>query len=126
MNSIDDYEIIRYWNIKEDKVLEVAVWGGMEEGMQWNEKWYVNGRHLHCQMEILRSSALPATSRDQAVSYNNELGVGEQYMFNLALTYVKEEQANKIWLYANVLLPTHSTHAAVEIFAEFVSCFMRW
>jgi len=47
-------------------------------------------------MEILRSSALPATSRDQAVSYNNELGVGEQYMFNLALTYVKEEQANKI------------------------------
>ena len=38
MNSIDDYEIIRCWNIKEDKILEIAVWGGMEEG-QWNEKW---------------------------------------------------------------------------------------
>jgi len=38
MNSIDDYEIIRRWNIKEDQILEIAVWGGMEEG-QWHEKW---------------------------------------------------------------------------------------
>jgi len=48
MKSINfvDYEIIRCWSIKENQVLEIAVWGGTEEG-QWNEKWYVNWRSVH-------------------------------------------------------------------------------